>query len=140
MFNSILKKDVLDIYIKTFLNNYKNIITKHYNGKDLQRKIMKMSNFIDKIAVWYEFKYPDNQINNVILDLLTLDKNKYLYTSDDLLNVLSFEEKSYLIEPSYDNIAYLDSSFNSYLCLDKDGFIINTIGLDIYILKIIVVI
>ena len=132
MFNSILKKDVLDIYIKTFLNNYKNIITKYYNGKDLQRKIMKMSNFIDKIAVWYEFKYPDNQINNVILDLLTLDKNKYLYTSDDLLNVLSFEEKSYLIEPSYDNIAYLDSSFNSYLCLDRDGFIINTIGLDIY--------
>ena len=42
MFNSILKKDVLDIYIKTFLNNYKNIITKHYNGKDLQRKIMKV--------------------------------------------------------------------------------------------------
>ena len=129
MFNSILKKGVLDIYIKTFLNNYKNIIKKHYNGKDLQSKIMKMNNFIDKIAVWYEFKYPNNEINDVILNLLTVDK--YLFTNNDLLNVLNFEEKSYLIEPSYDNIAYLDSSFNSYLCLDKDGFIINAIGLDI---------
>ncbi|MBR1376986.1 MAG: hypothetical protein IJ565_04150 [Bacilli bacterium] len=155
-----------EIQDKTFLDNnvdrliewYSNNILKgQSNIEDKYFEPRELSNFIDKIAVWYELRYPDYEIdrmyepyvkdgkninkvmfqnNPYIKELLdgnddvnALDWNDF-YNKDVFINSLSWKELYHLKKPEYPVSVQLDSKNEISFLLNKDGTVAKANGLD----------
>ena len=57
---------LLDERIKRFLNWY-SLIIEELNRKSTcnYHSVEKIVNFIDKMAIWYELRYPDNSLEKI---------------------------------------------------------------------------
>jgi len=138
----------LDYKVNNFINWYlKNMCdnrNEEYSSKELK-------NFIEKMAVWYELRYPDYEINrllpctnqeltNINQEMFVnnqyirdiLDENneiKYLdwndfYNEEVFVKSLSSSERKFLNKPKYKDTVWIDRYFKiAYLHLEEDGIV-----------------
>ena len=145
---SINLDDKVDAFIDWY---FKNMIKGYYSEIGEYRFPRKMRNFIEKMAVWYELRYPDYEINRLmhccgqeeisindvmfkdnpyVNDLLDegsdtrkLDWDEF-YNANVFIKSLPWEERHIFAKPKYQDIVYLNpESRNAHLHLTKDGVV-----------------
>ena len=136
-----------NIEIENFIKWYKKIeANKKYDDIDIEKNTKIIRKLIDKLAIWYELRYPDYVIDHIINlyngnsveynSNISINGNKiqvdefhdYL-NMDIFLNIISTEEKKLLEDPKYKSV-YLDaykSRFkhfeDAYLYVKTNGII-----------------
>jgi len=117
----------LEKHIENFLRWYVFIIRDKIDSiQEGKLKLKKIQNFLDKMAVWYEFKYSDLKIDNMFRssNQNKLNNNLDFFDFKSFLDYFSDEEKDYLKDPSYPSIVYpFDTTYSSHFHLSKDGII-----------------
>lgn len=112
----------------------------------------KLANFIEKMAVWYELRYPDYVIRNAIcsnpknINKIIFEDNPYIkelleednevrcldwndfYNAKTFINTLPDYEKEYLKKPKYSK--YINITTTTCLELSKKGVILNSKGFE----------
>lgn len=82
--------DILDEEIEKFINWYTDIVLNGHQGEfNMYRKPIEMRNFIEKMAAWYELRYPDYEVERAFLGTNLRDSN---------VNVSMFKNNSYVNE------------------------------------------
>lgn len=132
------KSIYLDDKIDWFINWYcKNIVKGHYIDMDEYHELIELRNFIEKMAVWYELRYPSYEVNRLMhcrgQELTEVSKEmfiknpyikdfidestevKYLdwdefYNTSSFINSLPYEEYWYLAKPTYRALISLEPS------------------------------
>lgn len=99
----------LDEKVDNFINNYSNSIKGNFNKKVEYFAPRKMRDLIEKMAVWYELKYPNYVIDN---NIKNTDKT---YSTNNFINNLPVEEKCYFDNPMLYNECVGDSNTNVFL-------------------------
>ena len=130
---------------------YKNMIRGNYTEIGEFYIPIDMRNFIEKMAVWYELRYPDYEINRLIpgsvqesieINDVMFNRNNYIeelfdkeadikgldwsefYNTKVFINSLPWNERYLLEEPKYRDFVYLDLHKRStYLHLTPKGFV-----------------
>lgn len=155
-------KDIdLDEKVNNFLKwYYENIIKGNYTNIGELSKVSEMRNFIEKVAVWYELRYPDYEINrlmsgsnqeNISVDNIMFNENQYInylctqndnvrtlewsefYNPKTFIHSLPYQERALLAKPKYQSIVYLDMYNNvAHLHLTSKGIIAESEGVGIY--------
>lgn len=147
-------KEKVDMFIYWY---YRNMVSGKYTIRGLVDKPIEMRNFIEKMAVWYELRYPSYEINRLMpgsdqenskIDDIMFKDNVYLnetlgvdndakdlkwskfYDFNTFFKSLPSEEAYLLTEPTYPNHVYLGES--CYLYLDSYGYIQKSEGLSEY--------
>ena len=161
--NKIAKVDVvkdsviLDDKVQDYLDWYKqHMVIGHYTDIGEYHCPREMQNFIEKMATWYELRYPDYEINRMlpctgqestsvskemfqnnhcVKDLLDEDNDiKYLdwsdfYNFEAFYNSLPSDEKHYFSNPSYPSLLYYDPNRRGHIHLDREGMILSANGI-----------
>lgn len=138
----------VDEFIKWY---YENMVKGHYTDIGEFHFPREMRNLIEKIAVWYELRYPSYEINRLMpgsgqeeinvndvmfrnnpyvnelldenSDAKELDWNDF-YNIHVFMKSLPWEERCYFSKPRYRDIVCLDpGSRMAYLHLTKNGFV-----------------
>ena len=97
---NITRKEIdLNLKIDAYFNWYlENILS-----KEEHKNIQKLKKFIDKMAIWYELRYPDYEIEKMMDEYSNEDKD---------INEIMFQEnialKEYPLEPSISKIEWSD--------------------------------
>lgn len=151
---------MLDDKINQFLNWYtENVIKGNRTNIGEYFEPMKMKYLIEKMAVWYELRYPNYEINNLMLESccdqtrindvmfkrnqyfngLIGEKSEYLkwdefYNANVFINSLPWEEKSLFVKFKYPEIIYLKpDDMDVCLCVSKnDGIVTEAKFLDLF--------
>lgn len=151
----------LDDKVDEFINWYfANMVRGQYTDIGEYHQPIEMRNFIEKIAVWYEFRYPDHEINRLMsgsaqenneiedgifnsykymndllnegTDVNALDWDEF-YNTKAFINLLSFDEGHLFQKPSYSNLVYLEPNrMNAHLHLTSNGIVKKAEGLGAY--------
>ena len=146
------KKDYqLDEKIQKFnMWCFENKIKNRYTDTGVFRNRNNYLDFIEKMAVWYELRYPESEIINIFGEKTKFDVNKEIfdnnpyvrehfagysslktidwkefYNFNAFLATLSSTEESYLVPTQYDEIVYIDKNIyiSAHLHLTPDGFV-----------------
>lgn len=138
--------------INSFLNWYAKHLPEWDENIKVEEEIKFMQNFIEKVAVWYELRYPDYAItgdkNNFMIDGISnynmFEDNPYIkdllgkdsvvndldwsefYNTKSFINNLSAKEKEYFVRPSYEKYILINGY---HLELNKNGKVISCPGL-----------
>lgn len=109
-------------YIDDFINWFSNDAIK-YSTTDIGQffPIVDMAKLINKIEVWYEFKYNEDVLSGV------RKSNEEVFSIDELLLSLPWYERFYLLKTRYVNMVKSSSKgaiFN--INLDEDGNIVSS--------------
>ncbi len=131
---------VLEDKVDEFIKWYTDIGEYHFP--------IEMRNFIEKMAVWYELRYPDYEINRIMhcsgqepteVSDEMFNQNKYInqqldqdsevrildwdefYNTKAFIHSLPSDEKYYFMRPKYKNIVYWDYDGVAHLHLSKNG-------------------
>lgn len=142
----------LDDKVDEFIDWYtQNMIKGHYNDISEYHFPIEMRNFIEKMAVWYELRYPDYEINRIIpgssqekinINEVMFTNNQYtndildensgikdlnwneFYNTKSFINSLPWSERYIFSRPKYQDIVYWDR-LNSiaHLHLTRNGFV-----------------
>lgn len=86
----------LDAKVDNFIDWYfKNMVKGHYTDIGEFHKPNDMKNFIEKMAVWYELRYPDYEINRLMpgSSQESIEINDVMFNSNKYINEL-FDENS----------------------------------------------
>lgn len=142
---SVILDDKVDDFILWFSET---LVKGNYTDIGEYKVPFEMRNFIEKMASWYEMRYPDYEINRLMpcsgqenksVNDEMFKNNPYVkdmvgngtdiecfdwcdfYNFNAFYNSLSSEEQYYLNIPTYPNLVY----FNNYghIHLDKNGYI-----------------
>lgn len=142
----------LDAKVDNFIDWYfKNMVKGHYTDIGEFHKPNDMRNFIEKMAVWYELRYPDYEINRLMpgssqeaieINDVMFNSNKYIndlfdenadvraldwdefYNAKAFINSLSWDERYLFGRPRYRDLVYIDSYRRSaHLHLTSKGFV-----------------
>lgn len=129
------KKNIaLDNNVNQFIKWYKvNMIKGRYTATGEYYFPIKIRNFIEKVAVWYELRYPDCKVNEILFN----NNNKMDLGSDNtqtycckfngaapLMELLSGGEKKYLMDPEYrKNVSCNLNGDCLQLKLSSDGYV-----------------
>lgn len=146
------KPIILDDKVDEFINWYsENMVKGHYTDIGEYLEPIEMRNFIEKMAVWYELRYPDYEINRIMpgsgqeminvsdvmfrnnrytIDLLDensdvreLDWDEF-YNTKAFINSLPWSERWLLSKPRYQDIVYWNRGYGSArLHLTRNGFV-----------------
>lgn len=123
----ILEKKVDDFIIWY----YKNMVKGEYTDIGEYRVPIKIRNFIEKMAVWYELKYPEYVIDKKISGEITECED--FYDTKTFINSLPYSEKLYIQRPRYNELVYLDPDKRSArLHLTSRGFVDASEGVSIF--------
>ena len=138
--------------IDDFLNWYATVLPSWNEKIKVEEEIKFMQNFIEKVAVWYELRYPNYAItgdkNNFMIDGISnynmFEDNPYIkdllgknsvvndldwsefYNTKSFINNLSAKEKEYFVRPSYEKYILINGY---HLELNKNGKVISCPGL-----------
>lgn len=142
----------LDAKVDEFIDWYfKNMLKGNYTDIGEYNAPREMRDLIEKIAVWYELRYPSYEINRLMpgsgqeqinvndvmfknnpyvnelldenSDAKELDWNDF-YNTNVFMKSLPWEERCYFTKPRYRNIVYLNpNSRVAHLHLTKNGFV-----------------
>lgn len=146
------KPIILDDKVDEFINWYsENMVKGHYTDIGEYLEPIEMRNFIEKMAVWYELRYPDYEINRLMpgsgqeminvsdvmfrnnrytIDLL--DENSDVkeldwaefYNTKAFINSLPWSERYLFSRPKYQDIVYWNRGYGSArLHLTRNGFV-----------------
>lgn len=155
------KPIILDDKISEFINWYfENMVKGHYTDIGEYHKPVEMRNFIEKMAVWYELRYPSYEINrlmpgsnqeNIEIDNVMFNNNKYIndlfdenadvrainwdefYNTKAFINSLEWEERRLFAKPKYRDLVYVEpNSRSAHLHLTSNGIVEESEGLGIY--------
>jgi len=126
LLNKIEKDCDLDKKVDEFIEWYReNEIKGNYAAIGEYKETIKLRNFIEKMAVWYELNYPEQKVYQ-ILSLKECDR--FLVESCDVnsfLKLLSPHER-YFNYPEYMNPIYFDSGIQlAHFHVTSDGFIVS---------------
>jgi len=151
--DSIILEDKVHDYLVWYKQH---MVIGHYTNIGEYHCPIEMQDFIEKMAVWYELRYPDYEINRIlpctgqestqvskemfvnnsyVKDLLDEENDiKHLdwadfYNFEAFYNSLSGEERSYFSNPSYPSLLYYDSSGIGHIHLDRNGKIYDVSGI-----------
>ena len=142
----------LDTLIEAFVNWYHDTFVKQrYSEIGDMRIASEMRDFIEKVAVWYELRYPDYEINKLMycsgeeaidINSVMFRNNEYLhsmlgdnpglrhldwgkyYNKEAFINSLPWSKRYYFNKPKYNSIIYISpAKSNAHLHVDEDGFI-----------------
>ena len=151
----------LDDKVNEFIDWYfENMVKGHYTDIGEYHQPMEMRNLIEKMAVWYELRYPDYEINrlmptssqeNIKIDDVMFNSNGYIneqldedsdvrvldwdefYNAKTFINSLPWEERSLFQKPRYSHLVYVELDGSSaHLHLTSDGIVQESEGLDAY--------
>lgn len=112
--------DKIDNYIKWY---YKYLNEKYKSKEYSYQETKKMRYFIEKMAVWYELKYPNSKINDALFN-----KNYNLnYNTHDFIT--SLPEKEYFDKPCYTHLVYFKYPNLAHMHLTKKGLIKDVEGI-----------
>ncbi len=153
---SIVLDDKVDEFIKWYTNN---IVKENYIDIGEYSRPIEMRNFIEKMAVWYELRYPEYEINRIMpgssqemIDVsdVMFKNNRYIndlleedsdvreldwdefYNTKAFVNSLPWNEKCFLLSPRYHDIVYWNRSHSSaHLHLTKKGVIIEAENMEL---------
>ena len=126
--NNIKNIISLDEKVDKFIDwYYKNFVKGNYTDIGEYVIPIEMRNFIEKMAVWYEFKYPDNDIVDLFEKKVSNNlENAKFYDFNSFWEVLSYKEKYLIKIPGYQDIVYLHpTKRNAHIHLNRNGFIIS---------------
>lgn len=137
----------LDIKVDAFIDwYYENMVKDNYTDEGELRQLKDMRNFIEKMAVWYELRYPSYEIDRLLhgstkdqaLNIM-LKKNHYIdeltdkeagtieldwekfYNTDAFIRSLPPKERKLFSNPNYKTIVYLGPA--AHLHLTEDGYV-----------------
>lgn len=161
--NVIAKQDVenesiiLDDKVKAYLDWYKqHMVIGNYTDIGEYHTPIEMQNFIEKMATWYELRYPDYEINRLlpctgqesksvseemfknnscVKDLLDEENDiQYLdwsdfYNFDAFYNSLPAGERHYFSNPGYPSLLYYDPNRTGHIHIDSDGIVYEASGI-----------
>lgn len=142
----------LDDKVDEFINwYYKNMVKGQYTDIGEYHFPRKMRDLIEKIAVWYELRYPSYEINRLMpgsgqeqinINNIMFKNNPYInelldensdakeldwndfYNTRVFIKSLPAAERCYFAKPRYKNIVYLNpESKVAHLHLTKNGFV-----------------
>lgn len=142
----------LDDKIDNFIDWYfQNMVKGHYTDVGEYSKPRKMRNFIEKMAVWYELRYPDYEINRLMpgsaqeqIDIndVMFKNNPYInnlldedadtreldwdefFNANAFIKSLPWEERYLFTKPRHrDSVCLNSNSINAYLYLTKNGIV-----------------
>lgn len=148
---SILKKlqkeqpitNDLEQYIEDYLIWYKNTILNNLPENEQAYYITSLRNFIDKMACWYEMRFPDStienssstEINNIMFDSSLIEENwEDFFNTKKFIKSLPTEEKSFILKPKYPETVWLDKENGfAHLHLTAKGRV--TLAEGIYYIK-----
>ena len=149
--NKIIPIDLND-KIDEFLNWYlENVTKKGYTDNNTYNQITEIRNFIEKMAVWYELRYPDYEIyklmpgfdpENIHISDVMFKNNKYIneqldgnpnvktlawdkfFNTKTFIDSLPWKEKWLLQGPRYSHLMYIDpNNRNAHLHLNSNGIV-----------------
>lgn len=144
--------------IDDFLSWYATVLPSWNDSIKVEEEIKSMQKFIEKVAVWYELRYPNYAItgnkkefmNDNISNLNMFEENFYIkellgedsiindldwsafYNTKAFVNNLFYKEKDYFVRPSYEKYRLINGY---HLELSKTGRVLSFDGLDYYKLK-----
>ena len=134
-----LKTEILDDKVDEYIAWYtENMVKGIYTEIGEYHIPLDMRNFIEKMAVWYELRYPDYEINRIMpgSDQETININEMFkdnehnlnwanfYNPEAFISALPSREKNLFFQPKYPEIVYLDSSSSiAHLHLTANGFV-----------------
>ena len=151
----------LDNKISDFINWYfDNMIKGNYSEILDYGELTRLRNFIEKMAVWYELRYPDYEIAKLMycggqeqidVNEVMFQKNSYIndlfddkadvrdldwdefYNANVFIKSLPWEERFKFTKPKYKHIVYLNpNSKGAHLHLTKNGVVEMSEGVSIY--------
>ena len=112
--------DKVDKFITWY---YLNMIKDNYAGMGQVYMLNDMRNFIEKVAVFYELKYPDYVIEDIMNNDKTSNKEDIKYNTHEFINDLPGDEKFYFQRPRYSNVVYF-GKYLSHVRLSSRGTVI----------------
>ena len=144
--------DCLDDKVDDFIDWYfENMVKGNYTDIGEYHKPKEMRNFIEKMAVWYELRYPDYEINRLMpgssqastkINEVMFQDNLYIknnfdensdinllewdnfYNTKAFINSLPWEERYLFAKAKYKNLVYIDSYLRlAHLHLTPKGFV-----------------
>lgn len=143
---------ILDDKVDEFIEWYtENMVKDHYTDIGEYHFPIEMRNFIEKMAVWYELRYPDYEINRIMpsssqeridinevmfannqytndildedSDIKDLDWDEF-YNTKAFINSLPWSERYVFSRPKYQDIVYWNRGHGSaHLHLTRNGFV-----------------
>ncbi len=139
----------LDAKVENFAKwYYQNMVVGHFTAVGECHAVKELKNLIEKMAVWYELRYPDYSINrmfpgstqeNLDVSNIMFQNNKYIneqldesdltrvldwgefYNIESFIEALPCEERYFFSKPNYKSIVYIDS--NTHLHLTETGIV-----------------
>ncbi len=144
--------ETLDTKVDHFIDWYfKNLVKGYYTESGEYQEPKRLRDLIEKIAVWYELRYPKYLVSQLIstrvlderdVSATMFDQNPYIneqldeesevrildwenfYNFDAFLNSLPIGEKRFFEDVHYRELVYLNQHTTSaHLHLDKDGYV-----------------
>lgn len=143
---------ILDDKVDEFIDWYtENIVKGNYTNFGEYRFPIEMRNFIEKMAVWYELRYPDYEINRIMssssqekidINKVMFANNQYIndildedsdikdldwdefYNAKAFIHSLPWNERYVFSRPKYQDIVYWNRDHGSaHLYLTRNGFV-----------------
>ena len=146
--NDMYLNHKVDEFIKWY---YVNCVKGNYTDIGEYQFPREMRNFIEKMAVWYELRYPEYEVNRLMpgsgqesieVSDVMFNENKYIndqldeesevrildwdkfYNTKAFINSLPWEERVYFNKPKYSDIVYFDlKKRTAHLHLTKNGIV-----------------
>lgn len=87
--------------MKDFLSWYATVLPKFDNNVKVEKEIKSIQNFIEKVAVYYELKYPDFIIEGSNTKFMTEFDDGEVYNIKTFIDNLPDKEKTYFLKPCY---------------------------------------
>lgn len=142
----------LDAKVDAFIDwYYINRVKGNYTDIGEFSELSHMRNFIEKMAVWYELRYPEYEINRLMpgsnqeekkvndimfgsnnyinelfdenADIMALDWNDF-YNASVFINSLPCDERYLLSRPKYNNLVYIEPKIRkAHLHITSRGFV-----------------
>ena len=150
----------LNSKVESFISWYcENMVKDNYLKSDEGRVINNMRNFIEKMAVWYELRYPDYEVcrvvpsfnqevtlandvmfrNNLYVNELLgsdseakeLDWNDF-YNPEVFIEALPISERRLFVKPKYGDLIYIERGRSAHFHLNSDGIVCESEGVANY--------
>ncbi len=108
----------LEQYIEDYLVWYKKNILKELPENEQNYYLNLLRNFIEKMACWYELRFPDStlenassiEINNIMFDSSLIEENwEDFFNTKKFIHSLPLEERQFMARPKYPEIVWLDN-------------------------------
>lgn len=145
--NSIELSDKIECFLDWY---YENVAREGCSDSEAKGEVESIKKFIEKMAVWYELRYPEHEVNKALncrdvgrsVDDVMFRNNSYIndlfdeksdvrnldwtlfYNTRAFIQSLSYDERYYLSKPVYDDSVYLSkSSLIPHVHLTKNGIV-----------------